>query len=144
MRFHWLKQLIVATAVASWACAFAEELELGDTKALHQGERYRWTISSELAAKEPSWGFGEAIPLSVDDAIERAYEWVRKQPIGGPLPSRPTSINILPLPGTVTDRYFYKISYLGNGSKDSFWTVHVLMSGVVVEPRKVLPVNKPK
>jgi hypothetical protein len=137
-----MKTLLITLTLAWCSSACAEDILLGDTKSTHQRERYVWAITRERLERAPAWKKGSPPPLSPDKAEEIAYDWSRRQRLAGRIPERPYRISLVAIP-SFENRYFYKVAFVDVGG-DSFWTVHILLDGFVVEPKAIEPNKAPE
>jgi len=112
------------------------DIVLGDTKALHQKVRYIWVVSADQVAKSPVWKKDDTLALSPQKAEAIAYAWSRRQRLAGFIPERPFVISLVQFPEPFGDRYFYKVHFATPDGRDSFWSVHILMDGTIVEPMR--------
>lgn len=131
------------SAICSAPFLYAEEIQLGDTKDLYKqekgSERFTWTIPVDRIKGLPIWRKGDKSPISISKAEQIAHNWSRQQPLAGEIPERPYRIALIQFPAPYDNHYYYKVHFATADASDSFWTVHILMDGTIIEPKIIKP-----
>ncbi len=121
----------------------AEEILLGDTKDLYEQkdstQRFTWTVAPSTLEALPKWTKGQEPPVSVAQAEKIAHEWTQRQPLAAELPERPYSVVLVRMSVSSNDHYYYKVHFATEDGSDSFWTVHILLDGTIIEPHESKP-----